>query len=266
MKYVVLILFLIDHVSMAQHRNEDQGLPEPKRFIDRVEVFAGPGLSFNYGNKFVENYKDENVQNRRVLKVGYNIGMGLYHPLSDRIDINARVQYEQKGNKNELNVPLNPVNDDTRVVISSEYSYRYLTLSAMPQIKIGKNRQFMLAIGGYFSRIKQLRGYDRTHTLRDNSIEEGYFKARLFRDLRGDGAVYSFTWMPALTGIEKNDYGAILAAGYSVTINKKQCLTIQIIDNFGLININKDRPYDQEEKNHTVSLIIGYTFKRPPKK
>lgn len=187
-------------MALAQEGSQDIRLPKPKRFIDKVEVFAGPGLSFNYGNKFVENYEDDNVQNRRLLKVGYNVGIGLYHPVSDRIDINARVQYEQKGNKNELNVPLNPVNDDSRVIINSEYSYRFLTLSIAPQIYFGKNKQWRIGLGGYLSKITQVQGYDQTHVLRDNFIEESSFIGRVFRDLRPDGAVYSTSWMRGLSG------------------------------------------------------------------
>jgi len=51
-----------------------------KRFIDKVEVFAGPNLSFNHGNKFIDNYNDAPyVQNTRKTKVGYSFGLVVDH-------------------------------------------------------------------------------------------------------------------------------------------------------------------------------------------
>lgn len=194
------------------------------------------------------------------------LGVGLSHPVSTRIDLTGYLQYEQKGNRTELNVPLNPVNDDSRVIINSEYSYRYLTFSIVPQIKMGERKRFIIGFGLYVSRINEIKGYDRTHVLRDNTIEEGHFEARLFRNLRNDGGVNSFTWMNGLTGIEREDYGAMLSIDYFIPINRSQSLIIRLADNFGLRNINKDNPYSLEEKNHTASLIVAYILQRSIKK
>ena len=51
-----IIIFFGVYVLQAQSLG-DLKLPEPKRFIDKIEIFAGPNLSFNYGNKFVERIK-----------------------------------------------------------------------------------------------------------------------------------------------------------------------------------------------------------------
>ena len=79
-------------------------VPKRKRIIDKFEVFVGPSLSFNYGNKFLENYSDDNISNRRIPKPGYTFGLGIFHTINDRLDLNARLQYEQRGG--ERNLPI----------------------------------------------------------------------------------------------------------------------------------------------------------------
>src|SRR5690349_301582 len=79
-----------------------------RTFIDRVEVFVGPNLSFNNGNKFLENYTDEYITNKRLAKPGFTLGVGAYHTFSEHVRLNIRLQYEEKGRKTELDTPLIP--------------------------------------------------------------------------------------------------------------------------------------------------------------
>lgn len=263
MKYVVLILFLIPHVCMAQHRNENLRLPEPKRFIDKVEVFAGPGLSFNYGNKFLENYKDDNVQNKRLLKVGYTFGIGIYHPVSNRIDLNARLQFEQKGRKTESNTPLTL--PENRRVNDKDYTYNYLALSVGFETLLGEKKRWVFSVGGYYGKIKGIAGYEKVHVTKDGTTYEGRFKGRYFEDTGSDGGVYSITWVPGLQSFESYDVGLLLKFGYLIPVKKSHSLIFQLTDSLGLRNINKDRPYGQEEKNHSLGLTVGYVLQRPKK-
>ena len=131
-----MLALVISHLAVGQQNDSSFLLPEPKRFIDRVEIFAGPSLCFNYGNRFLENYTDDNVQNKRLLKIGYSFGVALYHPVSDKIYVHARVSFEQKGTRARLNLPVYM----GRLEIESEYDYRYLTVALAPRVFLDDSR------------------------------------------------------------------------------------------------------------------------------
>lgn len=249
--------------------SENLQLPYAKRFINKIEVFAGSNLSFNYGNMFIENYRgeyanDNFVINERQLKPGYLFGLGVYHPLSRRIDLNFRLLYEKKGTKNELNSPSNPVNTDARLVTLDEYSYNYLTVNASPNFYFGPKKKWSISVGGYFSKIKSLKGSSKSYDTRGYQ-DQGIFEGRYFYHLREDGAMDGFSWNPFLTSIETFDFGLISSFSYEVFINLKHSILVQLQDNYGLQNINKDNTYGLKERNHSIALIISYNFKLPSK-
>ncbi len=249
-------------LTLFSQSSNDSLSPEKKRLISKVEIFAGPNLSFNHGNKFIENYNDENVTNKRLMKVDYLFGIGAVHPISKRIDINVRFQYEQKGTKNKLSTPALP---DGRIVSLDNYSYRYLTLLATPQITIGRKMNFVLSVGGYYSKIKKVNGTTKISDTSGNVNSEGSFEGRYFYDLADDGIRQGLAWMPYLNSIENNDFGLVTSIGYKIPFKKKHSVLIQLQDNLGLKNTNKNNPYGLKERNHSLSLIISYTYHLPPK-
>jgi hypothetical protein len=261
----LLLSFFTLVIFITRAQESPAELPSPKRFIDRVEIFAGPGLCFNYGNNFVENYNDDNVENKRLSKLGYTAGVGLYHPINNWLDVNLRFQYEKKGRKTELNHPLNPVNNDARQIIQDDYTYKYFTIGLAPTLNVIK-KKLTISVGAYYSIIKGIKGFSRSYNTQDFQISEGEFEGRYFYHLREDGGMDSFTWIPGLKSFQPYDIGSILSIGYSISFKNENALAIQLVDNFGFKNINKDVPYDQEERNHTLSLILSYTLKRPNKK
>ncbi|HRJ82925.1 MAG TPA: hypothetical protein PLV21_13625 [Cyclobacteriaceae bacterium] len=269
-KILHIFLFILSTYFLFGQPSENLKLPEPKRLIDRVEIFAGSNLSFNYGNMFVENYRDDYadnnyVTNKRLLKFDYLFGIGAYHSFTNRIGLNVRMQYEQKGSKNELNNPLNPVNDDTRQITKDEYTYSYFTINTSPTFYFGRKNRWMISFGAYYSKIKNLRGSSESYNTLDFQANKDSFEGRYFYHLREDGGMDGFAWMPHLTSIEDYDWGLITSIGYKIPFNQKHSTFIQLQDNFGLKNINKNNPYNLEEKNHSFSLIISYTYHLPPK-
>ena len=262
---IYFAIFILTTSTLFGQSQENLKLPLPKRFIDKVEVFAGPNLSFNHGNKFIENYKDENVRNTRLLKPGYSFGIGGYHPLANRLDLNVRLQFEQKGTKNELNTPVNPVNDDARLINKDDYTYNYLTINPSFIFYFGRKSKWAISFGVYYSKIKNVKGCSEIYNTRDYQVEKGKFQGRNFYRFREDGGIDGFAWMPHLTSIEDYDWGLTPSIGYRIPFNQKHSMFIQLQDNFGLKNINKNNPYSLEENNHSFSLIISYTYHLPPK-
>jgi hypothetical protein len=269
LKIYPAIFFLTTSILFGQSP-EKLNLPKPKRLIDKVEVFVGPNLSFNNGNMFVENYRgdyaDNNyVTNNRHLKFGYLVGIGAHHSLTKKIGLNVRVQYEQKGTKNELNNPLNPVNDDARLIQKNDYTYSYFTINPSSIFYVGRKSKWAISFGVYYSRIENVKGCIETYNTRDYQVEKGKFDGRYFYRVGEDGGLDGFAWMPHQTSIEDYDWGLTTSIGYRIPFNHKHSMFIQLQDNFGLKNINKNNPYSLEENNHSLSLIVSYTFHLPPK-
>ncbi len=255
-------IFFLTTSTLFGQSHENLKLPAPKRFIDKVEVFAGPNLSFNHGNKFIENYKDENVRNTRLLKPGYSFGIGGYHPLANRLDLNVRLQFEQKGTKNELNTP---TFSDGRITSADNYSFNYLTIIAAPQITIDRKMNFVISAGIYYSKVKEIKGASKLSDTNGTVNSEGSFSGRYFYDLSDDGIRQGFAWMPNLSSIEENDFGIVASVGYKIPLKDNHIILVQIQDSFGIQNINKNNPYGLEERNHSVNFIINYIFKLPSK-
>lgn len=259
-KYFLFCLSALVGVNALGQEINTVQLPKPKRLIDKVEVFVGPSLSFNYGNKFVENYKDENVTNSRELKTGYTIGLGLYHATSKRIDLNLRFQYEQKGTKAELNKPLG--ND--RQTIVSEYTYNYTNISIAPRYLIGRKTNLAVSFGGYFAMINSMKGQEKYSDPSGGSVINNFI-GRNWNVIDSDGAIRTWTFIPGLKSFNSYDYGLLLGFSYGIQLKEQHSLLIQLIDQYGLQPVyNSKYPENLLEKNHTISLVLSYLFYRKP--
>lgn len=121
------------------------------------------------------------------------------------------------------------------------------------------------SFGAYYSRIKNVRGYSEIYNTRDFQVDKGSFDGRYFYHLREDGGMDGFSWNPFLTGIETFDYGIVSSASYKIVVNEKHAILIQLKDNLGIKNINRNNPYGLKEKNHSLSLIFSYIYHLPSK-
>ena len=266
MKFFTSYFFclLLSSYLLAQDKTARTSL-QTERFIDKVELFAGPSLSFNHGNKFIENYDDGVLQNKRLLKSGFVAGVGVYHPLNRKIDINARIMWEQKGTKAELNHPLNPVNDNTIQQIVTNYTYNYLTIGIAPKFYIGSSNKFSFSVGGYYSIIKGTNGLVHYSDPR-SGLTSNEFKGRQWNGFSPDGGISSSTFIHGLQSFERNDFGITLGFSYSFLMAKQNLLMIQLIDSYGMNDVyNKQYPENLPERNHSINLILGYLYNRSTK-
>jgi len=260
---IVWIWMLAASSALAQNSSTQANMP--LRFINKIEIFAGPGLSFNRGNKFIENYKDANIENKRLLKVGYTAGVGIYHTLSKRIDLNLRFQFEKKGTMSELDHPLNPVNNDSRQLISTSYSYNYLTLSLAPIAYIDKEKRFALSVGGYLGKIGKTSGII-TYSDPASPLAVNNFIGRIWASYNPDGGINGSTFIPGLQSFEKYDYGIVIGFYHNISVSANQNISIRLIANYGIQDINKKSIIESlPEKNHSLSLILGYILNRNTK-
>jgi len=214
MRYIFSIFIYFIQLTKAFGQPLSTSDNKSKNIINKVTFYAGPSLSFNYGNKFVENYKDENVTNRRLIKPGNTLGIGISHQISKELDLFIRFQNDNKGTRNELNTP--SILDGNRTVTLDDYSYRYSTFNFLPQLHIGKHKKLSLGLGFYYSRIKTIDGYSKTYETQGTYNTEGHFKGRYFYQLRDDGTRSGFAWMPFITSIKEYDFGIISSLLYTI--------------------------------------------------
>jgi hypothetical protein len=62
-----------------------------------------------------------------------------------------------------------------------------------------------------------------------------------------------------------NDYGAVAGVGYEFKLNEKSKISLQLIDYFGVANINKPSLAllpNLPESNHTFSFTMSYVYQR----
>jgi len=254
----------------AQDKPDIQKLSS-KRLIDKLEFVVGPSLCFNHGNMFINNFKGNYangnyVQNRRITKVAYSIGAGAYHSVSKWLDVNARVLWEQKGSRAELNIPFSAVNND-REFITSEYTYNYLTIYLAPRILIGGKNKLAISCGGYYSTIKDEKVHESIHDTKNVfAPTEGTLMGRSWYVLGSDGGIVSSSFIPGMQSFEKNSFGASVGISYSTSIGGQHNISTQLIDNYGLQNAN-NKIYNNNlrEKNHNLCLLLGYVFHRKDK-
>jgi hypothetical protein len=208
-KFRLLLAFsmLVSLLSEGQQESS-YAIPKPKRLIDRVEVVVGAGLCFNTGNMFIENYRgiyanNNYVENKRLTKVCYSFGVGAYHVINDRIDINARILFERKGYSSELNNPLNPVNNNARNYRTSDYNYTYWTVPITARLQIGQSKKFSILLGGYLSLINSVSGEESFYNTQDNSRSASSFIGRTLIGFRADGGINSVAFIPGLQSFEQ---------------------------------------------------------------
>jgi len=253
--FSIFVMLLISNLKAQTH---ERVYP---RFFEKFELYTGANLSFNYGNKFVENYKDEVIENQRELKSGYVVGFGIYKVISNKVQLNFRAQYEHKGTKSTLHTP--------NIRINSEYDYEYLTVSIIPKIYLGQKRNFHLAFGSYFSRLTDVVGQENVFDRSNNVGIKNRFKGRSLRGIREDGTTHTIAFSPGLRSFERIDYGLIIGVGYSLKLGTKSFVIFECLDNFGIHNLNKasiGTLENPKEKNHSLNLLISFVHKRPVRK
>lgn len=128
---------------------------------------------------------------------------------------------------------------------------------------LGSKKRWQVSLGAYYSKAKNLKGESESHNTRDFQVNSGSFEGRYFYHLRQDGGMDGFSWMPYLASIEDHDWGLVTSIGYVIPI-RHHAVLFQLQDNLGLTNINKNNPYDLEERNHSILLTFSYIFKFPP--
>jgi len=204
------------------------------------EFVIGAGVLLDYG-PYVGNYNNHkgSVGHRQILP-GYCLGIGRHQVLASRIELYARLQLEQKGQKTESFHPYDTSRYSIQRSLDREV-LNYLTLSIMTRILIDRNKKISIGIGGYGGILNRARQLTVNYHL-TNPFPSGINNA--------------------INIYEKYDAGVAIGLGYLIRNNTKYSMSIQLTDNLGLMNIIKPTPGRVPQKTNTVFITFSYVMHR----
>lgn len=225
-KELVIFLMLTSFSVRAQQR-----LQYAKKAISRIEFSAGPGLVYVHKSNFLVDNRD--------MKAGFCASLGAVHVFSDRIEGAANLQYEIKGFGYTANFNDESGSPPVRERVVERVNLKYVSLNLAPRFLIGKNRKAYVTAGPYAAYLLGWKFYQE------------YYKNDVLVD-KNSSTLYPYE------SYKKYDFGLMVAAAYSMSINSKFDGFIQLRYNLGLVDINQP-PIDPLRTN-AIYLLIGISL------
>lgn len=163
-------------------------------------------------------------------KIGYLVGVSLEQPLTENLSLKANVNYERKVRKLQLTYYDRYAEESGTEDFS--HVYEYVNLPVLIKYKFGGTGFF--ANGGPFL----------NYLLNDKIKPE-----------------YPIDDSNALTEQKKIDFGLSVGIGTSISLNGKNDLSIEIRDDFGVIDTGGVPTHvGGTVKTNTVKLIVGWNL------
>ncbi|MEH6536633.1 MAG: porin family protein [Psychroserpens sp.] len=185
----------------------------------------GINVGLNYpdirGNEFAE---------FNNFKVGYLFGVSLDYYLKENLSIKANVNYERKIKKLELTF----FNNQAQETGTENYNetFEYINIPILLKYEFG-NSKFFVNGGPFFN------------YLLNNKINDDY--------PNDDSEL--------VTEQKKIDFGLSAGIGANISLNEKNDLTIEIRNDFGIIDIGGvPNQVDGTVKTNTIKLILGWNL------
>lgn len=236
------MLYSIKSALFSQNSlNLEQYYPKPK--ITSIEFLMGPSVVSIRGASSRVTYSNQggyytNYISHQKNKTAYTIGLGFEHTMSKRFAIDARLLWERKGYIDSFDSLTRT--SSQLVSIGNFWTQNikndYLTISIVPQFKLGHKNQVNIGAGAYLSSL-----------VFSNTI----YKSTTF--------IYSFSSIP---NYNKYDYGLSINVGTHYNLNEHLALTVQFIVNYGLYQIsNRLLTYDYPKwYNNSFAFLFGIKY------
>lgn len=163
-------------------------------------------------------------------KVGYLFGVTFDYYLKENLSLKANINYERKIKKLQLTY-FNNEAEETGIENFREI-YEYINVPILLKYEFGNSKFF--ANGGPF-----------LNYLLDNKIEPDY--------PNDDSDV--------VTEQKNIDFGLSIGIGTNISLNEKNDLTLEIRDDFGIIDTGDvPKHVDGTVKTNTIKLILGWNL------
>lgn len=206
----------------------------PGKFIKQIQFFVGPNISNFWGNNSIQN---------QVINVQHCVGLGISHRVSKSLDLQAKLLWELKGSKMELQTTFYDQNNQpltSSFIIGTRLEY--LTGSFIFNYYFDERHKFYSGVGLGLSYLLIQESYAKEFDISTgNQISYYKFRTTEYRDL---------------------DAGCVAALGFNQKLGIKTFFTIQLLGNIGIVDIiNPDVPnMSRPVRNYSVSLLIGITI------
>lgn len=227
-KFALTFLILgVSRFAMAQEIIENNLIA--KRFSP-IEIFVGAGIvSLRQG--------PADPHHQDVGDFGYMFGLGRRYILNDRFQIEGRIQYDRKGGKGLNDEQTGDTTTHTNVIhkgaIETRDFYNCLSVPIILCYDFGHKAKFQIKVGAYFS-----------YLLKATYITKSSVTPQLH-------------YSDDITNQMYNDFGFSVGFGFETPLPKGNKLSIQIISNWGLLNIAKPvNPLSPPDWKTNSSLIV----------
>jgi hypothetical protein len=234
----IFLLILSKVICLGQQRSLTSQ-PTSKRFIERIELIIGPSVQLPDDNGFSDKLKEASmgtILHTFNSRYGYSFGLGVKQLLGERIEINSRFLWEQKGFIEEKKSTSPNSTDFT--FYRGDLKSNYFTLSISPIFYLSKERRIQVYPGIYYS-----------------WLQNSFRKEELYNNNQ-----LTFSGSTSNDPNLKNDYGILVGGGYSIPISSKINLTIRLQFNYGIAKIMDVNSL--QINNNTISLFTVFSFRK----
>lgn len=228
-RWITLILLVLNTIFV--NAQQEGSTMFSKRIISRYEVLLGANLISVTGSDHLEKY--------RIPKWGFRGGLSLIHTFSSRLELDAKITYENKGyrTRSYTENPGPPATDE----LVDDLTLSYITLSFLPRYSILPDQRIMVGVGPYIGWLTTVR-VDQKLYFQDAFVSR--FRRR-----------FDAPWF-----YREIDLGASLMIGSNFMVGKSRPFTIQFLYSFGLRDAPK--PSNGIFRNNTFSLLLGMSLQK----
>jgi hypothetical protein len=195
--------------------------------FSRFELVGGGSFSKNSG--YLSDYGSV---------AGFSLGVGYYQKLSNSVSLNFRSLYETKGSTATYNYALSDGNEVNGLTDKYTDKFNYLSFYVLPTFDFGKNKNFHVSAGGYYSLLQNLS----VNTYTTNQATGAFINEYTTNDI----GYFS----------PKYDAGVSFQFGYSFNMNDRNQLMIQAFGNRGLVDLYN--PQMGSQRNNTCGLTLSF--------
>ena len=231
-----ILLCCLGRLGFAQEAAQYGNYPESQKRFSSIEVLIGAGIV-----KLRQGPPDPHHQD--VGYFGYTFGLGKKYALTDRCQIEARILYERKGGKGLDDEQTGDTITHTNIIhkgaIETIDFYNCFTVPINLCYYFGHKVKFQVKAGPYFSYLLKA-----TYVTKSSVSPLLHYSDDVTNQLR-------------------NDFGYSLGFGIETPLTKENRLSIQLISNWGLVNIAKpvNPAYPPNWKTNSLFIMIGFPLK-----
>ncbi len=237
---IVWIWMLAASSALAQNSSTQANMP--LRFINKIEIFAGPGLSFlndNGWSDFIYELSDQRTIYSYHPKTGSIIGLSLIHSIKQRFELQGKFAFEKR-RYDERTLEL-----DTNGTLTSEsliaQKNNYLVGSVVASYSLSKSNRFHFFLGGSAYYLK---------------------KSLAIASYTTNGQPSGGASVNTIDGFEKYTFDALAGIGYLMPLNDILTGVLRLQGNYALSYSSNQNKQQLSINSISMTLALRYSQKK----